>query len=108
MKIILENKKIYHGNLVLVNAQYPFKDINTNNFKTITPRFPNIFLQYEASNALNLILRKISANNAIIPVSGYRSIEEQSEIYYSSLKDNGQEYTKNLSHCLTIANIKQD
>lgn len=94
MKIILENKKIYHGNLVLVNAQYPFKDINTNNFKTITPRFPNIFLQYEASNALNLILRKISANNAIIPVSGYRSIEEQSEIYYSSLKDNGQEYTK--------------
>lgn len=52
MKIILENEKIYHGNLVLVNAQYPFKDINTNNFKTITPRFPNIFLQYEASNAI--------------------------------------------------------
>lgn len=95
MKTIqLENGKIYCGTLLLVNAQYPLKNTDKNSLIPVDARFPDILLKREAANVLQLILEKITAGNSIVPVSGYRSTEEQTAIYDSSLKDNGEDFTR--------------
>lgn len=94
MKTIeLKKEKIYDGVLLLVNAHYPLK---SNDMKSLVPvdvGFSDILMKRDAANVLQFILEKISAGNAIVPVSGYRSSEEQKAIYIHSLKENGEEFT---------------
>lgn len=92
--IILNKEKIYTGNLVLVNALCPLHNSTVNSLTPADLRFPDILIQRDAANVLQLILDKISAQNAIIPVSGYRSAAEQRSIFDSSLKENGEEFTR--------------
>lgn len=92
--IVLEKEKIYCGTLVLVNAHYPLRDNEIINLSPADVRFSDILLKRDAANVLRLILEKISAGNSIVPVSGYRSLGEQTAIYDSSLKDNGEEFTR--------------
>ena len=92
--IELEKQKIYSGTLLLVNSDYPLKN---NNIKKLVPAdedFPDILIRHDAANVLQLIFKKISSKNLIIPVSGYRSLSEQTAIYNNSLKDNGEDFTR--------------
>lgn len=92
--LILEKEKIYCGTLLLVNAQYPLKNNRIQNLSPADVRFPKILMSREAASVLQMILEKISAGNSIVPVSGYRSLEEQIAIYDGSLKDHGEEFTR--------------
>lgn len=92
--IILERENIYCGALLLVNARYPLRDNGINGFIPVDARFPNVFMERGAAAALRLALEKISAKDAIVPVSGYRSSEEQAILYDSSLKEHGEDFTK--------------
>ncbi len=95
MKTIeLEKEKIYCGNLLLVNAEHPLRDKSTHNLTSVDLRFPNILMKRDAANVLQLILEKISAGSSIVPVSGYRTSEEQKAIYDGSIKENGEAFTK--------------
>lgn len=95
MKTIeLEKEKIYYGALLLVNADYPLRDNNTKSLIPADMRFPDILIKRDAANVLQYIFEKISAGNSIVPVSGYRSLEEQTSIYENSLKDNGEDFTR--------------
>ena len=92
--VTLSREKIYIGNLVLVNALCRSAGGTGNNLAPAVPRFPDILMQRDAADALQFILDKISAQNDIVPVSGYRSAEEQRSIFDSSLKENGEEFTR--------------
>lgn len=92
--VLLEQAKIYCGNLILVNAQYPLRSMDEKGMAPAQICFPNILMRRDAANILQLILDKIAAGNAIVPVSGYRSAEEQEDIYSQSLRDNGEVFTK--------------
>ena len=95
MKTIeLENKEVYYGKVLLVNQKYPIRDNNVTELVPADESFPDILLVREAANALQIVFEKISAGNAIVPVSGYRSLEEQKDIYDGSLRDNGEEFTR--------------
>ncbi len=94
-KLVFEKEKIYYGNLLLVNAQYPLRTESVKNLFPAYERFPKILIKQEAANALQFILEKILVGNRIVPVSGYRSNEEQTAIYEGSLKDYGEEFTRN-------------
>lgn len=93
MKMIeLEKEKIYYGTLLLVNAHYPLR---SNNMKSLVPadvRFPDILMKRDAANALQLILEKITAGNSIVPVSGYRSSEEQKAIICDEFRKAAPDY----------------
>lgn len=93
MKITLKKEKVYCGNLVLVNAQYPIKCMDNGNLTTVDSYFPNVLLRSEAASALQKILSKIVAGKEIVPVSGYRSMKEQITIYQNSLRNNGEAFT---------------
>lgn len=90
----LDKRNIYSGNLLLVNAQYPIKTETRKNLNPADTCFPEILIKKEAANVLQMIIEKLEAENSIVPVSGYRSAEEQTSIYDDSIKDNGIEFTK--------------
>ena len=95
MKTIeLQKEKIYCGNLLLVNAEYPLKDNNAGVLIPADTRFPEILMKRDAAHLLQLVLEKICAGNAIVPVSGYRSLQEQSDIWNDSRRDNGEDFTR--------------
>lgn len=58
------------------------------------PGFPDILLDRAAARALGALLAACAAGKGIVPVSGYRSGREQEELYTTSLKDNGEVFTK--------------
>lgn len=91
--IILKKEDIYKGDLILINPNHTLKS-KIENLVSFNESFKEIKLNSVVNNALHLILDTIKAENKIVPVSGYRTLEEQKNIYNTSLKDNGEEYTK--------------
>ena len=95
MKTIqLTEEEIYSGTLLLVNSEYAYKETKFNSLIPADERFPDIFMKRTAAYALQLVFQRISAGNSIVPVSGYRSLKEQTAIYDSSLKENGEVFTR--------------
>ncbi len=93
-EIIMDKEKVYKGNLLLVNPDYPLRNNKKERLMPAFIQFPEILLKYDAANILQLVLEKISSGNMIVPVSGYRTKKEQEDIYKNSLRDNGEEFTK--------------
>lgn len=92
--IILDKENIYRGNLVLVNAQYPLMAAADSLIPIHINKINTILLQQEAASALKRVLTSIAAGNAIVPVSGYRSLEEQTDIFKSSWEEHGEAFTR--------------
>lgn len=93
-EILLKKELIYNGNLLLVNKEHPLKNSKIEELVPVDKAFPDILMKSEAVHMLQRALDKISSANQIVPVSGYRSLEEQTMIYRDSLRDNGEEFTK--------------
>ncbi len=58
------------------------------------PRFPGILLHRTAAAQLQRLLSALNARDAIVPVSGYRSHDEQVQLWADSLRDNGPAFTE--------------
>ncbi len=55
---------------------------------------PRVLLEREAAEALSRIMEELDGWRDIVPVSGWRSREEQQAIYDASLRDNGRAFTE--------------
>lgn len=94
MNLKLSDEKIYQGSLLLVNADHPLRENGEERLLPVNVQYPDILLMREAVYILHLIFDKLHCRDSIVPVSGYRSAEEQTEIFQSSLRENGEEYTR--------------
>ncbi len=92
--LLFSREQIYSGTLLLVNAEYALRDNRPSGLTAADPLFPQIRLKRRAAVMLRAALRHIAAGNRIIPVSGFRPLEEQSTIYRDSLRENGAEFTQ--------------
>lgn len=72
--------------MILVNQTYPLQNSGINELVPASMDYPDIFLRRDATSVLQTVLEKIAAKKQIVPVSGYRSEEEQTKIYNDSLK----------------------
>ena len=77
MRIMLDHTLLHRGNLLLVNAQHPLKDRTIDDLTVLTSYFPGIRMRREAAFSLRRILTRLLARNVILPVSGYRTLAEQ-------------------------------
>lgn len=93
-QIILKKNDIHQGNLILVNQMYPIKNEYLKYAEPFNSKYNNILMAKEANKWLQTILKVIKADEKIVPVSGYRSLFEQTEIYISSIEENGLDFTK--------------
>lgn len=80
--------------LILVNAQFPMHVSEPTDLVSVSPAYPKIKLRRAAQTALAELLHTIGSDDKIVPVSGYRSRMEQTQIYESSLLENGADFTK--------------
>lgn len=92
--LILDKDNIHEGNIVLINANNPLLRDGKSDLIPADKNFPYILLNRDAANILRFILKKINAGRSIVPVSGYRSEEEQAAIYNDSMKENGTDFTQ--------------
>ncbi|EUJ22756.1 D-alanyl-D-alanine carboxypeptidase [Listeria grandensis FSL F6-0971] len=80
------------NNLLLINSSHPIsKKYVPSSLVAINKE---VYLAKSATENIRKLLRTIQVKDEIIPVSGYRSYEEQEQIYQESLLTNGEEYTQ--------------
>lgn len=84
---------IHEGSLILVNSHYPW-EADCKDLVHVSARVPSCRLKTEAKDMLCRLLGAIDGKEEIIPVSGWRSYTEQTEIWDSSIAENGMEFTK--------------
>ena len=98
-EIRLKREQIYEGYQILVNTTYPLKEKNEENNPQISPvavdkRWPEVTVEWKTARMLQAALEAAGAAGQIVPVSGYRSLAEQRQIYADSLAENGEEFTR--------------
>ncbi len=95
MKKVLKKSDIYKGNLILIHPNYLLQEeIQDNVLESYSEEYREIKLQKIANKFLQFILREMKVGNKIVPVSGYRTLEEQEKIWKDSLEENGEEFTR--------------
>lgn len=83
---------IHSGLLVLVNAEHP---IRRRERPVLAPAAPgsDVLLDTRAAAMLTGLISRLGAAGEIVPVSGWRSMREQREIWDGSMAENGTEFT---------------
>lgn len=90
----LRKEDIYKGSLILVNSSYPIRTDYQPELVEVESDYAQIQLEQKTAAVLNGVLQAICANDRILAVSGYRTMEEQQAIYMDSLQENGKEFTE--------------
>lgn len=85
---------IYSGDLILVNAAQGICPGTTPPLVPAHPSAPSILMCSHAAAALSRLMEEIDGWKSIVPVSGWRSREEQQRIWDGSLEENGILFTK--------------
>lgn len=86
----LPETSIHTGSLILVNAAHPFHEPAPD----LVDIGSGVLLARQPSRVLLQILAHIHRGEQIVPVSGWRSKEEQTAIYTQALRDSGAEFTR--------------
>ena len=82
-EIRVKKHDVYHGDLILVNRSHPLRNVGRSRLSAVSPEFPDIQMEGEACRKLQQLTQELRAGNAIVPVSGYRTRQEQILIYAS-------------------------
>ncbi len=84
---------IHSGLLILVNSEHPIQHMER---PVLAPAVPgsDILLDTRAAAMLSGLISRLGAAGEIVPVSGWRSAEEQQEIWDGSMRENGEEFTR--------------
>ena len=91
---ILNNADIFKGSLILVNKMYQInKSVGTNNLIRLNQN-KDILLEQKTAACFMRLINDLKCERQIIPISGYRSYEEQKKIYANSMASNGREFTQ--------------
>lgn len=96
MKLItLKENGIHVGNLILVNGQYPCQEhVDKYNLLPVNGETNTVLLENHVAKFLSNIMDNLDGWKQMIAVSGWRSMQEQQQIYRQSLRDNGTSFTK--------------
>ncbi len=82
------------GNLILVNAAHGYVEEAYGNLEPVQRDGPHILLERRAALLLSGLIEKINGRQGIVPVSGWRSLQEQQRIWDDSLMENGRAFTE--------------
>ncbi|MCI8484625.1 MAG: M15 family metallopeptidase [Lachnospiraceae bacterium] len=106
--LILLESKIYQGSLILVNQNHPIQaPMSSKKLRSVFPEQPQIQMEQESAGMLKKLLQEIQGEQKakkepvrkevqgkIVGVSGYRTREEQVQIFENSLTENGRAFTE--------------
>lgn len=90
--IVLKTNDICRGNLILVKSNVPMLKKEPSDLTAVNDS--RIKLCREAAIKLDSAMREINGWSGITPVSGYRSFEEQQNIWNDCLEESGVDFTQ--------------
>lgn len=94
-KLTFRQADISKGHLILVNSSHPIlHDMPRNRLVPVHPNFAQILLERQAAKMLAEIIARLGCEGEIVPVSGYRTIHAQQEIYADTLRTHGVDFTQ--------------
>lgn len=91
-RVWLNRDAVYQGRLVLVNAAHPLRRQPRPEELEPVDQKGDVRLERRAAERLNALLAAVGPG--IVPVSGWRSFEEQQDIYRSALREHGERFTR--------------
>lgn len=91
--ISLPYDDIHKGSLILVNQAHGLTGDFAEDLACVTETEPSVLLQRPAAQALARLISEIGGWEKISLVSGWRSHQEQQEIWDDTLRESGLEYT---------------
>lgn len=90
-----ESTDISEGFLVLVNPSHPLKhDRQKEHLVSVRPDAAHILLERQTAKMLSEVTAFLGCAHEIVPVSGYRTLREQQEIFSTSLLVHGKAFTQ--------------
>lgn len=92
--IELTEKDIHGGSLILVNQAHGMKDSAVIGLAPISESFPSVLMQRIAAKALSRLMEEIDGWESITAVSGWRSRQEQQDIWDDTLRESGLAFTR--------------
>lgn len=92
---LLKQEDIYSGHLILVNREYGHRKQSQDLICVGMWENDEILYDRVAKEALDNLMEEIGGWEWIVPVSAWRSLEEQQKIWNESLAENGLEFTEN-------------
>lgn len=93
-QLLLTSEKIHTGSLILVNRRHGLQAASQDCPVQVLEDTPGVFLDRIAGIRLSQLMQEIDGWRQIVPVSGWRSQEEQQHIWDNSLRENGTEFTR--------------
>ena len=93
-RMLLKREDVYRGNLILVNKKYGCGEFGKEDLIPVREERYGVLLRQRAVVLLASLMEEIRGWNGIVPVSGFRSIQEQQKIWDGSLLENGKEFTE--------------
>lgn len=90
----LTEETMGRGSLILVNAGHPLAAAAAPRCLPVSPDTPDILLEYRTASCLRQLMASIGGQREITAVSGYRTMQEQRQIYETSLAENGPGFTR--------------
>lgn len=90
----LSREQVFTGPLLLVNGEHPLKNTAPARLAPVDRRHPDILLEYRAVQLLAACIQKAGGAGEIVPVSGWRSQEEQQRIWDGSMAESGETFTR--------------
>lgn len=97
MILTINNSWLHKGNLILVNKDHSVKDnyeLLDRDLDKITAGEENIKVKKQVAKILNKALYELDYEGLLIPVSGYRTFEDQCRIYSQIKKEKGSSYAR--------------
>ena len=90
----LSKEQIGKGELILVNRRHPFRAGDRPDLVSCPLGMGEVLLSRQAAVMLGRLLSEADVGRKIRLAEGYRSREVQRDLYWESLKENGEEFTK--------------
>lgn len=88
-----EKRGVFSGNLILVNGEHPYRE--ELNKVSLSPVYSKSAVRMDSEAALMLgrLMDRLGGWKEIAPVSGWRSMGEQENIWRQSMEENGADFT---------------
>lgn len=91
--LTLTNKQLHSGNLILINKEHGILKQASGTLVPVANQ-SDMLLQRQAAALLENLMEQINGWQYIAPVSGWRSNDEQQQIWDDSLAENGLAFTQ--------------
>ena len=92
--VSIPREQIFQGPLVLVNRAHPLHEKERSALTSVDPHHPDILLESRARQLLSACIQKAGGQREIVPVSGWRSQQEQQRIWADSMAEDGETWER--------------